>query len=166
MKMYSMCETVIGEIYIVISNSKVLSIHIGKEDFETYLENEEIKYNPEDPLLLESITQILQYFSGNRKLFNLPIEIQGTAFQLSVWGELEKIPYGETRSYQEIANQICNPKAVRAIGQANKANMLPIIIPCHRVIGKNQTLTGYAGSRTDIKEKLLNIEGAKYKNGK
>jgi methylated-DNA-[protein]-cysteine S-methyltransferase len=104
-----------------------------------------------------------EYFSGYRTKFELPLEQVGTKFQLDVWNQLSEIPFGVTKSYQEIAEAIGRPKAVRAVGQANKANKLPIIIPCHRVIGKNQTLTGYAGTRTEIKDLLLRLEGARFK---
>lgn len=123
----------------------------------------EITYSPSDPLLMSVLKQLEEYFHGKRKSFDLKIRQKGTNFQQLVWSELVQIPYGKTKSYQEIAQAIGNPKAVRAIGQANKANQFPIIVPCHRVIGKNKTLTGYAGTRTDIKEKLLTIEGAHYK---
>lgn len=123
----------------------------------------EITHSPSDPLLTSTLKQLDEYFLGKRKSFDLKIRQNGTNFQLQVWSELVQIPYGKTKSYQEIAQAIGNPKAVRAIGQANKANQFPIIVPCHRVIGKNQSLTGYAGTRTDIKEKLLTIEGAHYK---
>lgn len=161
-RIYAKCDTIIGTVYIVSQNQHIVSIHLGEEDFLREEEVDHIKYTPEDLLLSEAIKQMDEYFGGVRQEFDLPILIQGTEFRQSVWQELSKIPFGETRSYQAIAEAIGNPKAVRAVGQANKANKLPIIIPCHRVIGKNQSLTGYAGTRTDIKEKLLMIEGAQY----
>jgi methylated-DNA-[protein]-cysteine S-methyltransferase len=103
--------------------------------------------------------QLTEYFTGKRRQFDIPLATIGTEFQKSVWQQLSMIPFGETRSYRDIAESIGKPKAVRAIGQANKANRFPIIIPCHRVIGSNQTLTGYAGSRVDLKETLLRLEG-------
>jgi methylated-DNA-[protein]-cysteine S-methyltransferase len=100
-----------------------------------------------------------EYFAGNRKQFDLPLSIEGTDFRKKVWKALLTIPYGEVRSYADVAEMIGNPKAVRAVGQANKANQLPIIIPCHRVIGKRGDLVGYAGNRTSFKERLLEAEG-------
>ena len=96
--------------------------------------------------------------SHNICSFDLILDIEGTDFRKKVWMELLKIPYGEVRSYSDIAKSIRNEKAVRAIGQANKANPIPIIIPCHRVIGKNKKMLGYAGNHIDIQEKLINFE--------
>lgn len=108
----------------------------------------------------EVFRQIQEYLNGTRTDFDLNYRLSGTKFQLSVWKQLLKIPYGETRSYKEIAEAIGNSKASRAVGMANNKNPLHIIIPCHRVIGANGSLTGYAGG-LDIKKKLLDIE----KNG-
>ena len=94
--------------------------------------------------LYEVYTQVNEYLTGRRKQFDVPLKYQGTQFQQSVWQELQKIPYGETRSYQEIAIGIGNEKAVRAVGQANNKNPIMIIIPCHRVIHKNGDITGFA----------------------
>ena len=97
------------------------------------------------PLLLEAEKQLAEYFAGSRREFDLPLAPQGTAFQRKVWDALTEIPYGETRSYGEIAARIGNPKACRAVGMANNRNPLSILIPCHRVIGADGSLTGYAG---------------------
>lgn len=99
--------------------------------------------------------QLAAYFAGDLYNFNLPFVISGTSFQESVWRALLTIPYGETVSYQDIAVRIGRPRAVRAVGQANRANQLPIVIPCHRVIGKQGDLVGYAGQQTHLKEILL-----------
>ncbi|MFT5697428.1 MAG: methylated-DNA-[protein]-cysteine S-methyltransferase [Desulforhopalus sp.] len=101
--------------------------------------------------------QLDEYFSGKRQVFNLLLEMTGTKFQKQVWQELTKIPYGTTSSYGEIAKQINNPKACRAVGMANNKNPIPIIIPCHRVIGKNGSLTGFGGG-FDVKQQLLDLE--------
>lgn len=161
-RVYSKKLTPAGDIYIVAENGILLALYMGEADF---LEGEEVsslQFNPSDTLLKKSALQLEEYFDGYRKEFDIPIEPHGTEFQKTVWKELCLIPFGETRSYQDIAVKIGKDKAVRAIGQANKANRLPIIIPCHRVIGKNKSLTGYAGSRTEIKEILLSLEGANY----
>jgi methylated-DNA-[protein]-cysteine S-methyltransferase len=113
------------------------------------------------PLLHEAKRQLEEYFKGIREEFTLPLKIEGTEFQREVWKALREIPYGSTCSYGDIAKRIDRPKAVRAIGQANKANKFPIIIPCHRVIGKNNSLTGYAGKQVDKKEILLSLEHVK-----
>jgi len=98
--------------------------------------------------------QFTEYEKGLRKVFDLPLHIKGTEFQKKVWNALLEIPYGETRSYQEIAVQIGNPKAVRAVGGACNRNPIGIIVPCHRVVGKNGSLTGFAGG-LDYKKLLL-----------
>ncbi len=105
----------------------------------------------------KAIDQLDQYFKGVRTTFDLPLNPQGTLFQKSVWSQLEKIPFGQTKYYGQIAQEIGNPKASRAIGMANNKNPIPIIIPCHRVIGKNGSLTGFAGGLT-IKQQLLDLE--------
>ena len=104
-----------------------------------------------------TIKQLEEYFSGTLKSFSLPMAPVGTQFMQDVWHALTNIPYGEVRSYAEIAREIGNPKACRAVGMANNRNPLPIIIPCHRVIGANGKLVGYAGG-LDCKEKLLALE--------
>jgi len=105
------------------------------------------------------VRQLDEYFDGNRRDFDLALRPQGTVFQKEVWSELERIPYGTTISYSELAERIKRPKAVRAVGSANGANPIPLIIPCHRVIGADGSLTGYGGG-LEIKERLLAHEGA------
>jgi methylated-DNA-[protein]-cysteine S-methyltransferase len=101
--------------------------------------------------------QLQQYFAGKRKDFELPLVLEGTEFQLLVWRNLQKIPYGETVSYGQLARRIGSPDAARAVGLANGSNPIPIIIPCHRVIGSNGDLTGFGGG-LPIKKKLLELE--------
>lgn len=109
------------------------------------------------PLLEEAARQLEEYFAGQRKEFSLPLAPKGTEFQLRVWQALLQIPYGETRSYGELAAMVGNPKACRAVGGANHRNPLSILIPCHRVVGTKGSLTGYAGGLA-IKEFLLKLE--------
>ena len=110
------------------------------------------------PLLDAAEAQLREYFAGTRRTFDLPLAPRGTAFQQRVWAALRAIPYGETRTYGELAAAIGSPSASRAVGMANHHNPIPIVIPCHRVIGANGTLTGYAGG-LEIKRKLLALEG-------
>ena len=129
-------------------------------------ETENVKKNKdytikETPLIKKAETQLFEYLNGKRKNFDLPLLKDGTDFQVSVWNELIKIPYGETRSYKDIAIAINNEKAVRAVGMANNRNKISIFIPCHRVIGMNKKLVGYGGG-LQIKEFLLNLENAKF----
>jgi methylated-DNA-[protein]-cysteine S-methyltransferase len=135
-------------------------IAITKLDFINKDVQEEIIEKNETALLREAIKQLNEYLDGNRSSFDLQLEPKGTEFQRKVWNALKEIPYGETRSYGEIAKVIGNEKASRAVGMANNKNPIAIIVPCHRVIGANGKLVGYAGG-LDIKEKLLNLEKKK-----
>lgn len=117
------------------------------------------EWAPNESLFLEAKKQLTAYFEQKLKVFSLQLSPQGTAFQKRVWNALTHIPYGETRSYEDIAIAIENPKGCRAIGMANSKNAIPIIIPCHRVIGKNGKLTGFAHG-LEAKQYLLELEGA------
>lgn len=107
----------------------------------------------------EACRQLMAYFDGKLCEFDLPLALKGTAFQHQVWGALQKVKYGETASYLDIAKAIGNANAVRAVGMANGRNPIAIVVPCHRIIGSNKTLTGYAGGLSR-KQYLLNLEGA------
>ena len=114
---------------------------------------------PEHDVLQRLVTQLHDYFAGTRQQFDLPLlPERGTPFQRAVWKALQSIPYGETWSYSELAAKVGRPAAVRAVGQANGANPLPIVVPCHRVIGRDGTLTGFGGG-VEVKRLLLSIEG-------
>jgi methylated-DNA-[protein]-cysteine S-methyltransferase len=127
-----------------------------------FIDKSEIRLDPagrhdSHPLLLEAVAQLRAYFAGALREFALPLEMAGTEFQVSVWNLLREIPYGETRSYRDIAAAMGRPQAVRAVGAANGANPLAIVVPCHRVIGSNGNLTGYGGGLA-LKKKLLQLE--------
>jgi methylated-DNA-[protein]-cysteine S-methyltransferase len=109
-------------------------------------------------VLDRAVSQLREYFSGRRRQFDLPLDFQGTAFQKQVWQALLTIPFGETRSYGQVATQVGRPKASRAVGAANGRNPIPIIAPCHRVIGASGRLTGFGGG-LDVKARLLRLEG-------
>jgi len=111
----------------------------------------------ETPLIKKAARQIAEYFDGKRKSFNLPLVLHGTDFQAEVWKALQNIPYGETLSYGELAAVIGNPKACRAVGMANNRNPAVIIVPCHRVIGSDGSLTGFGGG-LELKRQLLELE--------
>lgn len=117
----------------------------------------EIGWVEDNTIFSDAVSQLSQYFEGRLKQFDLDFQPLGTVFQKQVWQALLTIPYGTTVTYGEIAEQIHNPKAFRAVGLANRCNPIPIIIPCHRVIGKNGKLTGFAGG-LDIKQALLDLE--------
>lgn len=110
------------------------------------------------PVLIEAERQLKEYFSGRRREFALELDVEGTVFQRTVWSALRTIPFGETRSYGDIARQIGNPDAVRAVGAANGRNPVSIVVPCHRVIGSNGKLTGFGGG-LEAKAQLLALEG-------
>ena len=155
MKKGYLYETQIGDIGIVEEDDMIIEVSFGYIHTNCKLEQTE--------LLNRTYHQIEEYLSGKRKVFDIPINPKGTPFQKQVWNTLLDIPYGETRSYGEIAIQIGNPKACRAIGMASHNNPIAILIPCHRVIGKNQKLVGYVAG-LDIKEKLLSLEKKYGKN--
>ncbi|HLY19283.1 MAG TPA: methylated-DNA--[protein]-cysteine S-methyltransferase [Bryobacteraceae bacterium] len=112
---------------------------------------------PSNALLRHAVAELRAYFAGELREFGLPLDMQGTEFQKSVWTELLKIPYGETRSYSQVAAAIRAPKAVRAVGAANGRNPIPIVVPCHRVIGADGSLTGFGGG-LPLKRFLLDLE--------
>jgi len=113
--------------------------------------------NDSHPVLVEAVRQLRAYFAGELRQFQLPLDMRGTDFQLRVWHRLESIPYAQTRSYAEIAASIGSPRAVRAVGAANGANPVAIVVPCHRVIGSGGKLVGYGGG-LGLKKKLLELE--------
>lgn len=123
-------------------------------------ETQKQRKNPSScsPFLKQAQVELNEYFAGKRWIFSVPLSLHGTKFQIQVWNALCKIPYGETRSYSDIAASIGSPKACRAVGMANNKNPIMIIVPCHRVIGKDGSLVGY-GSGLHIKKKLLELEG-------
>ncbi|MGE6631130.1 methylated-DNA--[protein]-cysteine S-methyltransferase [Bacillus sp. NPDC077027] len=155
---YTVFNAPIGDLYIVEHEGNITHVFLDDDHFSQQLSQAEM-IAEETPLLIEAKKQLKEYFAGQRKTFSLPLKQSGTIFQEQVWEALASIPYGQSRSYVDIARAIGNPKAVRAIGQANRRNALPVFIPCHRVIGKDRSLTGYAGTRTDTKAILLDLEG-------
>lgn len=144
-------RTEIGEIGIAEQDATITNIFFGKDQIP---KNSEVN---ETPIIKETAKQLNEYFAGKRKDFDLPLAPEGTEFQLAAWKALITIPHGETRSYKQMAEQIGRPKACRAIGMANNRNPIAIVVPCHRVIGSNGTLVGYAGG-LDVKKHLLEME--------
>ncbi len=144
-------ETPIGRITLAEENGKLTNLNFPKEEMPADALQEETQ------LLVLAAKQLAEYFSGSRKVFDVPLAPKGTGFQQSVWEALTKIPYGETVSYGKLANSIGRPGAARAVGLANNRNPIPLIIPCHRVIGADGKLVGYGGG-LPIKEQLLEME--------
>lgn len=141
----------VGEIWIVENGTAITKLYFPEEKQPQGIVVQETQ------LLKRAGEQLVDYLAGKRKTFDLPLAPKGTEFQQHVWKALQEIPYGETRSYGDIAKRIDNPKAYRAVGMSNNKNPLPIFIPCHRVIGTNGKLVGYAGGLA-IKEYLLKLE--------
>lgn len=148
-------ETAIGKLGIAEKDGKITYIFFNVDEID------KTKFiHKETDILKETNKQLSEYFDGELHEFSVPIAPIGTEFFRKSWTELVKIPYGETRSYKQIAENIGKPKAFRAVGMANNKNPIPIIIPCHRVIGANNKLVGYRGG-LDLKVQLLGIEGIK-----
>ena len=154
---YKRYESPVGRLTLVASDSGLAAILWENERpgrVRLALGREEAAH----PVLTETERQLHEYFSGRRQAFDLPLDMAGTAFQRQVWGALLRIPFGETRSYAEIAAQLGKPGAARGVGAANGRNPLSIVAPCHRVIGATGKLTGFAGG-LETKARLLALEG-------
>ncbi len=150
---YDNFDSPLGIIHLLADDSGLRSLAISRH--HPFENSQEWQHSPKH--LSKFKRQILEYLSGKRKRFTLPLAPEGTKFQQDVWAALQRIPFGETRSYLELSRMIGNPKACRAVGMANNVNPLPLIIPCHRVIGSDGTLVGYRYG-VDIKKKLLELE--------
>jgi O-6-methylguanine DNA methyltransferase len=146
-------------IEVISSSSGIRNILLNKSVDSSHIPHL-TKLRTDDPYMFGIFEQLGEYFNLERKQFELPLEIIGTEFQKRVWTELLKIKYGETISYKELALKLGNLKTIRAVAQANGSNPLPIVIPCHRVIGADGTLVGYGGG-IEVKEKLLQLEGSR-----
>lgn len=147
---YGVYETTHGQFTIVCNDLAVVGIHFGNQLPDGCKDNKA-------ELMDRTASELAEYFDGKRKHFDIPFALHGTPFQKAVWDALCHIPYGETRSYKEIAAAVGNPKASRAVGMANNKNPIPLLVPCHRVIGASGLLVGYAGG-LDLKKKLLKLE--------
>jgi methylated-DNA-[protein]-cysteine S-methyltransferase len=158
---YMYMDSPVGALKLVAHDHALVAVMWDNEDHKRVRLAELIE-DHQHPMLLRVKKQLEQYFAGQRQQFDLPLDFKGTDFQQQVWQTLLTIPYGETRSYKEIAVQIGNEKAVRAVGAANGKNPISIIAPCHRVIGSSGALVGFAGG-LDKKQILLNIEQKKFK---
>ena len=151
---YQLIDSPIGRLRLVSNGT-----HLVRIEFEGQQGNVGEDGLATDPVLEAACAQLRQYFAQARHSFELPLDPAGTPFQKSVWAALSQIPYGELRSYRDIAREIGNAAAVRAVGAANGRNPLPIVVPCHRVIGSDGSLTGFAGG-LEAKTVLLQLEGA------
>lgn len=145
-------ETAIGYVGVAVDGDHIIKLSLPHEPLEITG-----AVNRQTPLLRQVFRQLQEYLARQRKVFELPIAPAGTDFMRAVWDELVAIPYGETRTYAEIAAAVGAPRACRAVGQANHRNPIPIIIPCHRVIGSGGSLVGYGGG-LELKRRLLALE--------
>ncbi|MHA3735781.1 methylated-DNA--[protein]-cysteine S-methyltransferase [Pseudomonas sp. Eth.TT006] len=147
----------VGELKLVANGARLAAI-LWENDKPGRVRLGPMTPAPDNPLLQNTARQLQEYFAGHRDCFDLELDFAGTDFQKKVWAALLTIPFGETRTYSQIAEQIGNPTAVRAVGAANGRNPLSIVAPCHRVIGASGKLTGFAGG-LEAKERLLALEG-------
>jgi methylated-DNA-[protein]-cysteine S-methyltransferase len=154
----SVVASPVGDLRLLASDAGLAAV-LWRDDIARHLGPEALVENGEHPVLAEAGRQLREYFARNRQVFELPLEFVGTDFQRAVWAALLTIPYGETRTYAQIAAQVGNPVAVRAVGAANGRNPISIIAPCHRVIGANGDLTGFGGG-LDNKAFLLALESS------
>ena len=158
---FKLVDSPVGTLTLVANGSNLAAI-LWEDDQPTRVRLGGMTVDEDNSVLLETERQLKEYFAGNRTCFAIPLEFAGTEFQKQVWAALLTIPFGETRSYRDIAEQIGNVKAVRAVGAANGRNPISIIAPCHRVIGASGDLTGFAGG-LKAKELLLLLEGHELK---
>lgn len=149
----------IGTVCIEEDGAAITALYIADKDKNIAVEADNCSEASE--ILNQAKQELTEYFAGKRKEFDLPLHMTGTEFQIKVWRELCRIPYGETRCYEDIAKAVGNPKACRAVGGANNKNHILILIPCHRVIGKNGSLVGFGGG-IDVKKYLLELEQPKH----
>ncbi len=149
-------DSEVGKLTLVATDKGLAAI-LWENDNPRRVRLNPVSENKNHPVLQETEKQLNEYFEGKRKVFSIKLDAKGTAFQTKVWQALRTIPFGETRSYGQIARQIGNPKAVRAVGAANGRNPISIIVPCHRVIGASGKLVGFAGG-LGIKKHLLSLE--------
>ena len=154
---YKLMESPVGELKLVASDKGLVAV-LWENDGPSRVRLGEQIEDERHPILVETERQLKEYFAGKRKAFSVPLDMNGTRFQKDVWEALLGIPFGETRSYGQLARQLGNPRATRAVGAANGRNPVSIIVPCHRVIGSSGKLTGFAGG-LETKERLLNLEG-------
>jgi len=146
----------VGNLKLVASNKGLVAI-LWEKDSPRRVRLSELVVNDRHPVLVKTERQLGEYFAGKRKAFSVALDLRGTRFQKDVWEALLAIPYGETRSYGQLAKQLGNPKASRAVGAANGRNPVSIIVPCHRVVGSSGKLTGFAGG-LETKAQLLTLE--------
>ena len=154
---YSRYDSLAGPLLVAVSKKGLVALAFDRGHFP-FSRNKNLVWELSARKTKPYTTELTQYFSGKRRQFTFPLDLRGTPFQLSCWKSLLKIPYGETRTYADIARAIGQPQAFRAVGLANNRNPIAIVVPCHRVIASDGTLCGYGGG-LDLKRRLLELEG-------
>jgi methylated-DNA-[protein]-cysteine S-methyltransferase len=155
---YSRYDSLAGSLVLGVSEKGLVALEFDRGRLP-FAKNQNIQWEPSDKKVKPYARELTEYFAGKRREFGFPLDLRGTPFQLSCWRALLKIPYGETRTYADIARAVGQPQAFRAVGMANNRNPIAIVVPCHRVIASDGTLCGYGGG-LDLKRKLLELEGA------
>lgn len=153
---YKTMNSPVGKLKLVASDKGLVAV-LWENDKPSRVRLDELVEDGKHPTLRDAERELQEYFAGKRKTFSVALDMRGTSFQKSVWHALLAIPFGETRSYGELAKQLGNPQAMRAVGAANGRNPISIIVPCHRVIGSSGKLTGFAGG-LETKADLLHLE--------
>ena len=153
---YKRIHSPVGKLKLVTSDKGLIAV-LWENDKPHRVRLGDLVKRHSHPVLIEAERQLGEYFDGKRRSFSVPLDMRGTSFQKSVWEALLAIPFGETRSYRDLAKKLGNPRATRAVGAANGRNPISIIVPCHRVIGSNGNLTGFAGG-LETKARLLELE--------
>jgi O-6-methylguanine DNA methyltransferase len=161
---YARMDSPVGPVWVATTEIGICAVRLGEGQPEKFFAWLSKRIDPDPPhkdpeVLAPALAQLHEYFSLTRRKFNLPLDARGTPFQKAMWAEVSRIPYGTTTTYGEIARRLGRPRAARAVGGANGANPLPILIPCHRVIGARGSLVGY-GAGLAIKAALLQLEDA------
>lgn len=167
--LYTTIDSPVGPLFLAASNRGLVALEFDQRlpgqqtirpnprDLRT--ESKAVRFEESASAMRGYITELEEYFSGRRRQFDFPLDLRGTDFQLACWQALLAIPYGETRTYADIARAVARPQGFRAVGMANNRNPVAIVVPCHRVIASDGTLCGYGGG-LDVKRKLLELEGA------
>ena len=155
---YSRYDSLAGPLIVAVSEKGLVALEFDRGKLPSS-RDKNLTWELSEKKTKPYTRELTEYFAGKRREFSFPLDLRGTPFQLSCWRALLKIPYGETRSYADIARSVGQPQAFRAVGMANNRNPIAIVVPCHRVIASDGTLCGYGGG-LDVKRKLLELEGA------
>jgi O-6-methylguanine DNA methyltransferase len=155
---YSKYDSLAGPLIVAVSEKGLVALEFDRGKFPSS-RDKNLTFELSEKKTRPYTRELTEYFAGKRREFSFPLDLRGTPFQQNCWRALLKIPYGETRTYADVARSVGQPQAFRAVGMANNRNPIAIVVPCHRVIASDGTLCGYGGG-LDVKRKLLELEGA------